>query len=500
MLVRPARLLRLLALGTALSTPLAAARAADLTIALPANINTLDPDKSTTVGTDLSLLAHIYTPLVDRGPDMKLRAGLATAWTATDDHTWRFTLTPGVTFPDGEKLDAAAVKWNIERVLDPKTGARNKPWFAPISEVRVIDPATIDIISKAAYPDLPAQMTMFFLMPPTWTASHNPAIETLGSGPYTLSSFVNGDRAVLKAKPNYWGTKPNFDTVTFRVMPEDSSRIAALLAGDVDMITVFPPSEIARINTSGKATASSVPSTRAMFVKLNTEKPPFKDNPKLWMALNLAVDRQGILDSLWNGLGELENCQVLSPAYFGYNPALKPIPFDPAKAKTLLREAGFPNGLTFDMEVPTGRYLQASDVTQVVAAQLADIGVKVNLKEVEFGNWMKSTIVAHTLGNSAYMGLGWPTLDAGGLLAFWESNNAEAYYKNAEFDTDAVAARSTNDAAKRQGLYAKLTQSFCAAPPAILMFFPPLTYAERKTIDWHARGDDWVRAMDVSPR
>ena len=304
---------------------------------------------------------------------------------------------------------------------------------------------------------------------------------------------------MLKARPEYWGTKAQFDTVTFRVMPEDSARIAALLAGDVDLVTVFPPSEIARINASGRAKAASVPSTRAMFVKLNTEKPPFKDNPKLWMALNLAVDRQAIVDSLWNGLGQLENCQVLSPAYFGFNPDLKPIPFDPARAKALLKEAGYPNGLSFDMEIPTGRYLQASDIAQVIAGQLSDIGVKVNLKEIEFGNWMKSLVVSHTLGNAAYFGLAWPTLDAGGLLAFWESSNAEAYYNSPDFDRIAAAANSINDPAKRATLYKELTQQFCAAPPAILLFFQPLTYAERPTIDWHARGDDWVRAMDVSP-
>jgi peptide/nickel transport system substrate-binding protein len=239
---RPTWLLSSLALGTALCFGEALpAHARDLTIALPANVATLDPDKTTTVATDLSVISHIYTPLVDRGPDMKLKPGLATAWVATDDHTWRFTLTPGVTFPDGEKLDAAAVKWNIDRVLDPKTGARNKPWFASIQEVRVIDDTTIDVVAKAAYPDLPSQMAMFFLMPPLWTAANNPTTSALGSGPYALVSFTSGDRVVLKSRPGYWGEKPAFDTVTFRVMPEDSSRIAALLAGDTDLITVFPP-------------------------------------------------------------------------------------------------------------------------------------------------------------------------------------------------------------------------------------------------------------------
>jgi peptide/nickel transport system substrate-binding protein len=495
-----ARCCRVLAACAILCGASLVAHASSLTIALPGNVNTLDPDKTTTVGTDLSVISHLYTPLVDRGPDLALRPGLAKSWHALDETTWRFELTPGVTFPDGEPLDAAAVKWNIERVLDPKTAARNKPWFAAITEIRVVDPQTLDVVTKGAYPDLPAQMAMFFLMPPKWTAENNPSVAALGSGPYDLVRFTSGDRVELKAKPDYWGAKPAFDNVTFRVIPEDAARIAALLAGDVDLITVVPPSELDRINQSGRATAASIASTRAMYVKLNTLKPPFKDNPKLWQALNYAVDREAIVGSLWNGLGSLENCQVLSPAYFGYNPDLKPYAYDPARAKQLLAEAGFPNGLSFELEVPTGRYLQASDIAQVIAAQLADVGVTVKLHEIEFGSWMNKYLVARNLGDAAYMGLAWPTLDAGGLLAFWESRNAESYYQNADYDRLAAEAHATNDPARRQALYHQITEQFCAAPPLIFLFFQPVTYAERKTVNWQARGDDWVRAIDVLPR
>jgi peptide/nickel transport system substrate-binding protein len=497
-LLRPATLAIAAAALFLGATGIATAR--DLTIALPTNVNTLDPDKSTTVGTDLSVVSHIYTPLVDRGPDLKLRPGLATSWTAVGDTVWRFELRDGVTFPNGEKLDAAAVKWNVERILDPKTGARNKPWFANITEVRVVSPTVVEFVTRGAYPDLPAQLSMFFLMPPQWTAEHNPSTTALGSGPYELAEFVSGDRIVLKARKDYWGEKPVFDTVTFRVMPEDASRIAALLAGDVDLITVFPTSEIKRINDSKRAKASSVIGTRAMFVKLNATRPPFKDNPKLWRALNLAVDRAAINDSLLDGLGQLESCQVLSPAYFGYNPDLKPIPYDPAKAKALLAEAGYPDGLSIELEVPTGRYIQASDIAQVVAAQLAEVGVKATIRELEFGAFMNKYLVGRNLADTAYFGLGWPTLDAGGLLNFWETDNPQAYWDNPEFTKLAREARSTNDTAKRSALYKKLTQSMCDAAPLIFMFFTPITYAESPDIEWQARGDDWVRAMDVKLR
>jgi peptide/nickel transport system substrate-binding protein len=475
-------------------------QARDLRIALPSNVNTLDPDKSTTVGTDLSVAAHIYTPLVDRGPDMKLRPGLATKWEPIGDTAWRFTLREGVTFSNGEKLDAEAVKWNVERVLDPKTGARNKPWFASITEVKVISPTVVEFGTKGAYPDMPDQMSMFLLMPPKWTAENNPSVSALGSGPYELVRFASGDRVELKARADYWGETPAFDNVIFRMMPEDSSRIAALLAGDIDLITAFPTSEIARIKSSAKAEASAVPGTRGMFLKLNARRAPFKDNPKLWRALNLAIDRAAINDGLLNGLGQISACQPLSPAYFGFNPDLKPVAYDPVQAKKLLAEAGFGGGLTMELEIPTGRYLQASDITQVVASQLGEIGVTVNLREIEFGAWMNKYIVAKNLGDAAYFGLGWPTLDAGGLLNFWEKENPQSYWDNDAFTNGAKDARSTNDPARRTALYRQLTTQLCEASPSIFLFFTPITYAQSKSIDWQARGDDWVRAIDVKPR
>src|SRR5690606_25628036 len=135
----------------------------------------------------------------------------------------------------------------------------------------------------------------------------------------------------------YYGAKPAFDTVVFRIVPEVSSRIAALMAGEVDIITGVPPSEFDRVNQSGKAKAGAVNSTRTFMVCFNTLKPPFKDNVKLRQAVNYAVDKKAIVDAILGGHGRVADCQILSPDYFGYNGDLKPYPHDPAKAKALLK-------------------------------------------------------------------------------------------------------------------------------------------------------------------
>lgn len=487
-----------LMLSTAAMTGTAAAQ--DLTVALPTSVNTLDPHNTATVGTDLSVISHLYTPLVIRGPDLALQPALATSWEAVDDLTWRFELRPGVTFVNGEPLDAEAVRWNIERVLDPDFNARVQSWFRPIEEVRVIDDTTLEIVTNAPYPALADQMSSFFLLPPQWTEAHNPAAEASSSGPYELVEFVSGDRIVLQANDEYWGEAPAFQTVEFRMMPEDSSRIAALLADEADFIQYFAPSEIDRINESGRAEASALSGIRFMMVKFNNLQPPFQGNPDLRMAINYAIDRQGIIDSLFNGLGDIANCQPLSPAYFGYNPDLEPAPYDPARARELMASAGYPDGLEVDLEVPLGRYVQAQEIAQVVAAMLAEIGVDVNIIEMEFGAWLDKYRNAGDLGDMSYLGQAWPTLDADGLLTLFEPGNAFAYYENEQFGELIREARSITDRDQRQDLYRQATQVMCEDPPHVPMFFQPTTYAISNDIEWQVRPDDWVRAFDMAPR
>lgn len=477
----------------------AAAQGRSLTLALSTNVNTLDPHNTTTVGTDLSVISHLHAALIQRGPDLQLRPQLASQWSAVDATTWRFTLRPGVTFSNGEALDAEAVKWNIERVMDPKSNARARPWFTAVKEVRVNSPTEIDILTKAPFPALPDQLSMFYLLPPKWTAGNNPATAAVGAGPYELKQFVSGDRVVLAARPGWFGDKPAFDTITFRVIPEAGARIAALLAGEVDYINTVPPSEMKRISQSGKAKAESVDSTRSVFVKYNLLTAPMKDNLKLRQALNHAVDRAAIRDAIWNGMGSISTCQVLTPAYFGYNPDLKPHSYDPAKAKALLKEANVaPGSLTIEFEVPIGPYLLAQDIVQAVAGQLEEVGVKTRIVEMEFGAWMNKYLRAANMGQMSYLSQAWPTLDADGLLTLFESGSPYAYWDDQTFAGLIRQARSTTDRAVRAGLYKQATERMCEQAPVLFLYTQPVTYATSTRVKWSARGDDWVRAADFA--
>lgn len=474
------------------------ALAADVTLAVSSAINTLDPHQTASIGTDLSVLSHVYPMLVQRGPDMQLTPSLATEWRAVNDKTWRFKLVEGAKYANGEPLDAETVKWNIERVINQAKPTRISSWFTPVTGVNIISPTEFEITTSTPYPALPAQLSMFMLLPPKWAETHDPAGATMSGGPYKIDSIVPGDSIKLSANPAYWGKKPSFDKVTFRIIPETASSIAALLAGEVDYINKLPPAELKRINDSGRATGGAVPSTRSVFIKFNTEKAPL-DNKKFRQALNYAVDKEAIAEVLFNGQAEVSNCQVMTKDYFGYNPDLKPYPFDPKKAKQMLAESGVNLSRPLELEVPTATYLQGEEVAQAVAQMLDEVGVKTEFRLMEFGAYMDKYRKAHDLGQLSLLAQAWPTIDADGILTLFKPGNQYAYWNHKEFDTQLNAGNSTTDAEARRAAYAKAADIMCEEAPVIFLYSQPATYAVSKRISYTPRGDDWVRAFDMNP-
>lgn len=475
-----------------------AAQAADLTIALSNQVNTFDPHMTASVGSDLSVLSHIYPALLLRGPDLKLHGELATEWKLVDDNTWHFTLKEGATFSNGEPLDAAAVKWNLDRVKNPELKARVASWFTLVSEVTAISPTELEVKTSAPYPAFADQLSMFLLLPPVWATEHNPVTETMSGGRYMVDSVVPGEAIVLKPNPDYWGEKPEFDTVTFRTIPETGSRIAGLLAGEVDLVSGIPVTELDRINQSGKGTAGAVNSTRSVMIKFNTTVPPF-DNVKVRQALNYAVDKEGISAALFNGLAQPAQCQVLSENYFGFNPDLKPYAYDPDKAVQLLAESGADLSQPIEFDVPAGVYLQGTEVAQVVASQLADVGVNLKITELEFSVYMNKYLQTKELAATSLLAQAWPTIDADGLLTLFAPGNNYAYWDNADFGAALEEGRSSTDPDVRLAAYKKATEVMCDQAPAIFLYTQPATYAYAKDITWTPRGDDWVRAFDMHP-
>ena len=386
-------------------------------------------------------------------------------------------------------------------MLDPKTAARIKAWFDPIKEVKVLSPTKLQMVTREPYPALVDQMSMFFLLPPKWASENNPSRAALGSGPYDLKQFVSGDRS--SSKPRRTTRVPTSP----RSSASSSARFPRKLRGSPPSWrarSTWPPascpSEIARINASGKARAAWLPGTRMMFVKFNTMKPPLKDNPRLRQAINYAIDKQAIIKSVLSDTAKPSQCQVLTPEYFGYNADLKAYPYDPAKARGLIAQSGYNPRDVLELEVPLGRYQQSQEIGQAIAAQLEEVGIKTKLVEMEFGNWLNKYRKLGNLGALAYMGQGWPTLDADGFLTLFEPGNEYAYWADPQFGALIKEARATVNPAKRQALYKQATDAMCREAPVAFLWAQPFTYVLSNRIEWKPRGDEWIRATDMRLR
>jgi len=469
---------------------------APLVIALASDVTTLDPHMSATVSGTLSVLAHLYPSLTERGPDLVLRPALARSWQALSPTHWRFELVPDARFSNGEPLDAASVKWNLERVLNPANHTRIGPWFEPITQVQALDAWTLDIQTRTPFAALPAQLSMLLLLPPRWAMSHDPATQASSGGPYMLAGHRPGHHLRLHRNPDYWGAAPAFAEVEFRIIPAPTSRVAALLAGEVDLVTQLPLTEIARIRASGRARAGSVASTRSVFIKFNTLKPPL-DDLRVRRALNHAIDKHAIVTSLFDAQATVSRCQLLTPEYPGFHPGLAAYAYDPARARALLDEAGVAPGTRLELEVPVNYSAQGIEIAQVIAAQLQAVGLDVQLTQLDPGWYMDKYLKARQLAALSLLTHAWPSLDADGLLSLLHSDSPYAYYQDLELDHWLLEARSTLDEALRTQLYQQSVAHLCAQAPVLFLHVQPATWASSHRIHWLPRGDDWIRAWEI---
>jgi len=468
-----------------------------LVIALSSDITTLDPHMSATVNSSLSVLAHLYPALIERDPDFALRPALAQSWQALSPTHWRFELVADARFVNGEPLDAASVKWNLERVLDPANNTRIRPWFEPITRIQVLGPHTLDIHTRTPFAALPAQLSMLLLLPPRWATTHNPATQASSGGAYVLAENSPGHHLRLRRNPVYWRAQSAFSELEFRIIPSPTARVAALLAGEVDLVTHLPLTEVARLRASGRVSAGSVPSTRSVFIKFNTLQPPLNDL-QVRRALNHAIDKQAIVASLFDGQAKVSSCQLLTPEYAGFHPNLAAYSYDPVRARALLDAAGVAAGTALELDVPVNYTAQGIEVAQVIAAQLQAVGLDVRLTQLDPGWYMDKYLKARQLAGLSLLTHAWPTLDADGLLSLLHSDSPYAYYRDPILDRWLLEGRSTLDTETRTHIHQQAVAHLCEQAPVLFLYIQPATWASSRRIHWTPRGDDWIRARDIS--
>ena len=461
-----------------------AASAATLRWANDGDVNSMDPYARQETFL-LTFMQNIYEPLVGRSKELKVEPALATEWSQTAPDVWRFKLRQGVKFSDGTPFTADDVVFSYQRVKQPSSALNS--YVATVANLVKVDDYTIEFHTKGPDPILPEELTNWGIMSKAWCEKNNATIpadlgkvseenfatrNAMGTGPYMLKERVPDVRTVLVANPTWWG-KPagNVTEAVFTRIANPSTRVAALLSGEIDFVYTVPPQDVDRIATTQGTKIIKSPELRTIFLGMDQMhdellesnvkgKNPFKDE-RVREAFYRAIDEKAIVAKVMRGQAA-ETALMIAPGINGFDPSLNERPaYDPAKSKKLLADAGYPNGFETGMDCPNDRYVNDEAICQAVAAMLAKIGIKVNLlaqtRLKYFGK-----IGSPNYAASFYM-LGWTpsTYDAHNMLAALVGtrvpgsgvgDNNDGGVSNATIDADIKSIQVETDQKKRQAL------------------------------------------------
>ena len=475
-----------------------------LTIAQGTDAVTMDPHNTTQM-TAMQPFNFVYNKLLNRDKNMKLVPELAESWRSLDELTWEVKLRQGVKFHNGEDFNSAAVKFTLDRVR--VSGATQvSSGFTTIEEVKTPDAHTVHIINKKPDPLLLARLAQWGaqMLPPGYVKEvgvEGLARKAVGTGPYRFGEWRKDDMLSFEPNTSYWGEAPKFAKVVFRPIKDELARMSALTTGEVD-IAVNIPVDFADKVKSGGSTYLAQTLANATDVFLMGSDTPLKD-ARVRMALNLAVDRQKLSETLFRGFAKPIS-QAAAPTDFGYNPNIPPYPYDPEQAKKLLAEAGYPNGFTVDVQSSTGYIIGDALVVEAVAEMLKKIGVEAKPKFLEIARR------AELLGKHQITGLllanpGSTTFDADGIV--WRLLHpdaiAGAYWPTGQKDTDFFklmeTARYTIDQPKRQELYYKAAEVLHNDPPWLYLWQEFSLYGVSCKIIFEARIDTMMLPGMIAP-
>jgi peptide/nickel transport system substrate-binding protein len=456
--------------------------------------------------TTSNVLRHFYDPLLERnGSDpQKFDPVLATSWKQLSPTTTRFTLRKGVKFSDGSPFNAQSVKYTFE-YLAGKLPSSKKPalldyQYGTIKTVKVVSPDTVDIVTDGPDPLLLSRLGAL-LMVPNHAVDSNPnalAAKPVGTGPYAFVRWDRNNQVVMKAKPNYFLGPAKITNVVFKTMTEASSRLSALQAGTVDLIEALPADNIEDVKSSGNATVETVPSARIASVWLNTLKGKPMSDPRVRLALNYAVDVNTMIKTVMSGYGT--RVATFVPPYFAdYDASVQPLPYDPQKAKQLLTQAGYANGFSMTMMVPTGRYEFATDIAQAIEQYLGKVGVKVKLDVVDFGVFAKQTQQRDI--PQAFFGA-WGEDFFNPIdemqVAVQSGTKGFSWYSNKQVDKLIVQASTTVDQNQQKQLITQSQHTMLQDPPFIFLFAYKDLYGVSNKLSWKPRSDEHVYMYGAS--
>ncbi len=361
-----------------------------LTVGMPGDVVGLDPHIHLMSIDQSVLLINLYDRVVWYNFEGEPQGLLLESWKNLSDTEWELRLRGGVTFHNGEPWNAEAFVWNWTRTLDsgePRHARLES--LAQSGTAEVIDEYTVKITTAQPDPLLLDNMSNYFMIAPQYVEEVGDdafAEKPVGTGPFRFVEWVKGDHLTLEANLDYWGGAPKVKTLILRPISEVATRIAALQAGEVDLIMAVPTDRVQTLESDPDITVIAAPINGVVYVQMFPDSPKGGGEPLndvgVRQALNYAVNVDEIIEFLLSGYGK-RAATIVNSSAFGFDPDLEPYPYDPDKAKELLAEAGYPNGFTIGFDLASLGTPNDLLVIQAVIADWAEVGINVELNQME---------------------------------------------------------------------------------------------------------------------
>lgn len=441
---------------------------------------------------------HVIEPLLEYDVARKDFIGvLAESW-QFQGNKWVFKLRKNVKFHSGANFTAKDVVFSVDKMRDEKGGSLQAPNFKDVVEIQTPDDYTVVFVTKQPMAVFLDRLDNRFILSKEAGDKFGDKIfdNLIGTGPYKFVSYQRGGNMVFTRNDTYWGGRADIKEVIFRKVTEDAARLAALESGQADFINNVPDHEVARLRKHPRIRIDQVEGQRMFFLAINVAFPPW-DKKLVRQAANYAVDAPAIIRNIFDGIGYPCNGPV-GANVFGADPKHKRYPYDPKKSKELLAQAGFPNGVDIQFYYSAGRYPKDREVCQVVAAQMAKGGFRVELISQEWALfWDKQGVNGGRLP-FYYIGRGGLT-DADTLYDqyFRTGTTKRTNYSNAEFDKLIDDQQKTPDPKKRTQILQQAGKFIMDEALFIPLYNLADIYGVAKNLDWKKRPDEKVRAWDM---
>jgi peptide/nickel transport system substrate-binding protein len=491
------------AAGLALATTRFSGRAqssGDLKVGMGALPPTLDPHLNAS-GISFATFFQLWEGLTNISAAGELEPALATEWNYIDDLTLELKLRQGVTFHNGEPFTGETVKWNVERIIDPEQRSAIRSRLSTVERVEVVDPLTVRLILKAPSAVLVRALSVAFMIPHLYFqergGSDGFVTAPVGTGPFKYVDGAPGDFIDFAANETYWRGAPKLATVKYLAIPEGGARLAALQSGQVDMIQNVPLINVEPLRAEGYRIEEAFMS-RMHVVHLMPGLNPALQDKRVRQAFNYAIDKQVIIDSIMQGHARLSQGQLVGDDGYGFNPNLAAYPYDPARARQLIAEAGV-GEITLTVWATEGSYIGDRDTNQAIAGFLEDVGVKTNLQTIEFATFAER-LSADKLDGLNLQGMNYfPIQDAYFVMAnYGPTRSYNSIYNNPEYDEALTASVQELDPEARLALLHRCGEILHDDPPVIYLFQPPDIFAVGERVQgFAARNDARIYLLDV---